>query len=64
LDVPRRALNRNNFAARTDYLSKVQSRVTRPGANIEHARTNGNSRPTPAVENSRPPNLALQAEPS
>jgi hypothetical protein len=58
-----RTLKGDDFAGRPDNLGEIKAGVARPGSDIKHAFTDGDTGPLPAVEDVRPPNPVLQSEP-
>ncbi len=55
-------LDRDHFAGRSDNFRKIDSRITRPGSDIEHAAALGDAGLLPAFQNHRAPDAMLQSE--
>src|SRR5207302_3202120 len=57
-----RALERDHFAGRPDNFRKIDSRITRAGADIEHATANSDASLLPGLQSYWAPDAMLQSE--
>jgi len=60
---PRRPLDSEHFSFDADDLGQVHRRISRPRADVDDARTGGNSGAPPAIGGDRTPDTMLQTEP-
>src|SRR6185369_10154733 len=58
-----RTLERYHFTGGPNDLSKIDGGVAGTGSDIQHAFTNRDAGTSPAIQNNRPPDAMLKAEP-